>query len=268
MSTPASPSAQSVIVKLRDAGCVFAEDEARLLIAAARTPAELAAMVDRRVAGLPLEHILGWAEFCGLRIAVDPGVFVPRRRTEFLVSRAAAHAPARPVVVDLCCGSGAVGAALVTALDRVELYAVDIDPAAVRCARRNLAEAGGRVYEGDLYDPLPAALRGRVDVLVANVPYVPTEDVGLLPAEARRHEARVALDGGADGLDVLRRVTAAAAVWLAPGGHLLAETSERQAPSALAAVAAGGLTPRTATSAEAAATVVIGTVVIGTASPR
>ncbi len=110
-----------------------------MLISAARTPADLAAMVDRRAAGLPLEHVLGWAEFCGLRIVVDPGVFVPRRRTEFLVRQAAALTRPRAVVVDLCCGSGAVGVALVAALDRVELYAVDIDPAAVRCARPNLA---------------------------------------------------------------------------------------------------------------------------------
>ncbi len=201
----------------------------------ARTPGGLAAMVDRRAAGQPLEHVLGWAEFFGLRIAVDPGVFIPRRRTEFLVRRAAAlarHAagpsgtgPARPpaVIVDMCCGSGAVGAALAAALGRVELYAVDIDPAAVWCARRNVAAAGGQVYQGDLYGPLPARMRGHVHVLAANVPYVPTEEVGLLPPEARDHEPRVALDGGADGLDVLRRVTAAAPEWLAPGGHLLSQ---------------------------------------------
>ena len=271
MSVSSSPLPQSVIVaRLRAAGCVFAEDEARLLISAARTPADLAAMVDRRAAGLPLEHVLGWAEFCGLRIAVDPGVFVPRRRTEFLVGQAAAlvspaapsgQAPARPraVVVDLCCGSGAVGAALVAALHRVELHAVDIDPAAVRCARRNVAGAGGQVHEGDLYDPLPARLQGRVDVLVANAPYVPTEEIGLLPTEARVHEALVALDGGADGLDILRRVTAAAPLWLAPAGHLLVETSERQAPQAVEAVARSGLTPRVARSDELNATVVIGT---------
>ena len=89
---------------------------------------------------------------------------------------------------------------------RAELHAADIDPAAVRCARRNLAAAGGQVYQGDLYAPLPAGLRGRVDILLANVPYVPTGEVALLPPEARDHEARVALDGGADGLEVLRRV--------------------------------------------------------------
>jgi len=252
-----------VVARLRAAGCVFAEDEARLLISAALTPAELTAMVDRRAAGQPLEHVIGWAEFCGLRIAVDPGVFVPRRRTEFLVEQAAAlvrlAAGTPPVVVDLCCGSGAVGAAIAAALGRAELHAADIDPAAVACARRNLAAAGGRVYAGDLYQPLPATLRGRVDVLAANVPYVPTEEVGLLPPEARTHEPLLALDGGTDGLDILRRVAAAAPRWLAPGGHLLTEISERQAQRAAAAVAASGLTPRVAGSDERNATVIIGT---------
>jgi release factor glutamine methyltransferase len=263
------------VARLRAAGCVFAEDEARLLISAALTPAELTAMVDRRAAGLPLEHVIGWAEFCGLRIAVDPGVFVPRRRTEFLVDQAVAlaratagalvrlAATAPPVVVDLCCGSGAVGAAIAAALGRTELHAADIDPAAVACARRNLAAAGGRVCEGDLYQPLPATLRGRVDVLAANVPYVPTEEVGLLPPEARSHEPLLALDGGTDGLDVLRRVAAEAPRWLAPGGHLLTETSERQAPRAAEAVAASGLTPRVASSGGRNATVIIGTRPIG-----
>ncbi|HEY0357286.1 MAG TPA: putative protein N(5)-glutamine methyltransferase [Mycobacteriales bacterium] len=256
-----SPFPRSVIVtRLRAAGCVFAEDEAELLLAAAQTPAELATMVDRRAAGLPLEHVVGWAEFCGLRITVDPGVFVPRRRTEFLARQAAGRVPhsSRPVVVDLCCGSGAVGAALVAALDRVELHAVDIDPAAARCARRNVA-AGGRVYAGDLYEPLPARLRGRVDVLVANAPYVPTAAIGLLPPEARLHEPRVALDGGVDGLDVQRRVAAAAPVWLAPGGHLLVETSERQASRTALTFARNGLIPRVTRCGELNATVVIGT---------
>ena len=294
MSAFPSLCSESVIVrKLRAAGCVFAEDEARLLISAAPTLADLTAMVDRRVAGLPLEHVLGWAEFCDLRVAVDPGVFVPRRRTEFLVRQAAAlidraappadqsaTQPAgkgsasvrlatnptwadpvgpRNVVVDLCCGSGAVGLALVAALHPVELHAVDIEPAAVRCARRNVAAAGGRVYEGDLYDPLPTTLRGRVDVLVANAPYVPTGAIALMPPEARLHEPRVALDGGADGLDVLRRVTAAAPLWLAPGGHLLVETSERQAARTVETFASSGLIPRVASCAELNATVVIGT---------
>jgi release factor glutamine methyltransferase len=185
-------------------------------------------------------------------------VFVPRRRTEFLVRQAASLAPARAVVVDLCCGTGAVGAALAAALDRPEVYAADVEPAAVRCARRNLAGVG-EVYEGDLYDPLPSGLRGRVDILAVNAPYVPTDAVGLMPPEARLYEPLVALDGGADGLDIQRRVAAAASQWLAPGGHLLIETSERQAPHTAEAFARGGLTPRVATCEELDATVAIGT---------
>ncbi len=245
-----------IISRLRAAGCVFAEDEARLLTSTARTAAELAAMVDRRVAGQPLEQVLGWAEFCGLRITVAPGVFVPRRRTEFLVRQAAVLARPGAVIVDLCCGAGAIGAALAAAVERAEVHAADIDPAAVRCARRNLP--GGRVYQGDLYEALPAGLRGRVAVLVANVPYVPSGEIRFLPPEARAHEPRAALDGGADGLDVLRRAAAGARQWLMPGGHLLIETSGRQAPSALAAFAASGLTARVASSADLNASVVIG----------
>jgi release factor glutamine methyltransferase len=264
----ASPSfldRPAIVASLRAAGCVFAEDEAELLISTARTPADLAAMVDRRAAGLPLEHVLGWAEFCGLRIAVDPGVFVPRRRTEFLVHQAdalvrQADREAGPVVVvDLCCGSGAVGVALAALLGPVELHATDVDADAVTCACRNLAAAGGQVYLGDLYEPLPAALRGRVGLLTANVPYIPTEAIGLLPAEARLHEPRVALDGGPDGLDVLRRVAAAAPQWLAPGGHLLVEATERQAAQAAEVFAGYGLAARVASSDELSATVVIGT---------
>ncbi|MGW9174750.1 putative protein N(5)-glutamine methyltransferase [Streptomyces decoyicus] len=259
-------SRAAVVTTLRAAGCVFAEDEAELLLSTARTADQLAAMVERRALGLPLEHVVGWAEFYGRRITVDPGVFVPRRRTEFLVGQAvglgrrtAERSGRPPVVVDLCCGSGAVGTVLAAALDRVELYAADIEPAAVRCARRNITPAGGEVHEGDLFDALPARLRGRIDILVANVPYVPSEEVGLLPPEAREYEPLVALDGGADGLDVLRRVTAAAPQWLAPGGHLLVETSERQAPRAVEAFTRNELLPRVAGSDELHATIVIGT---------
>ncbi|MEU6350844.1 putative protein N(5)-glutamine methyltransferase [Streptomyces sp. NPDC047072] len=258
-SYPSSSSSyDSVVVALRTAGCVFAEDEARLILAAARTPDEVAAMVDRRVAGHPLELVVGWAEFRGLRIAVAPGVFVPRRRTEFLVEQALAQAPDASVVVDLCCGSGAVGAALADALGPVELHAADIDPAAVECARRNIARAGGHAHTGDLFKALPDALRGRVDILAANVPYVPTDEVGLLPAEARDHEPLVALDGGTDGLDILRRVADEATDWLSPGGCLLVETSERQAPQAVTAFTRSGLTTHLAVSEEWYAHVVIG----------
>jgi release factor glutamine methyltransferase len=243
-----------IVDRLRTAGCVFAEDEAALLTAEAASADELEAMVVRRIAGEPLEQILGWAEFRGLRIVVEPGVFVPRRRTEFLVEQAAALLRPGEIVVDLCCGSGAIGAAL-RAAEPIELYAADLDPAAVRCARRNL---GDGVYEGDLYDALPAGLRGRVGLLVANVPYVPTEAVGMMPPEARDHEARMALDGGADGLDLVRRYAAGAPDWLVAGGHVLVETGTDQVPAAVEAFTAAALTPRVATSDEYAATVVIG----------
>jgi release factor glutamine methyltransferase len=250
----------ALVARLRAAGCVFAEDEAELLVAEARTPAELDAMVERRVAGLPLEHVLGWAEFCGVRIAVDPGVFVPRQRTEFLARQAIDLAAQfeLPVVVDLCCGSGALGAVLAANLGAIDLYAADIDPIAVRCARRNIP-GEGRVSEGDLYEALPGALRGTVAILVANVPYVPTAEIPLMPSEARLYEPRVALDGGADGLDLVRRVAAEASGWLAPGGHLLVETGERQAPAAVAIFVAGGLLALVTGSDELEATVVVGT---------
>ncbi|MBT2429487.1 SAM-dependent methyltransferase [Streptomyces sp. CB00316] len=262
MSVHPVSSLPATVAALRRAGCVFAEDEALLLHEAAASPGHLSSLVEHRVAGLPLEHVLGWAEFCGRRLAVDAGVFVPRRRTEFLVAQAAALAPERAVVVDLCCGSGALGVALATEASttpgRVDLHACDVEPAAVRCARRNIGDLG-QVYEGDLFDPLPAALRGRVDVLLANVPYVPTADVELLPAEARVHEPRVALDGGGDGLDVMRRVAAEAPGWLAPGGSLLVEASERQRDAAVQVLRAAGLVPRVVVCEELYATVVIGT---------
>lgn len=251
--------ADDVVARLRAAGCVFAEDEARLLRAEAGSPAELDARVGRRVSGEPLEHVLGWAEFAGLRVAVGPGVFVPRRRTEVLVEEAVALARPGAVVVDLCCGSGALGLAVATSLAEVELHAADVDPAAVACAAANLARVGGRAHPGDLFEALPADLRGRVDLLLANVPYVPSDAIALMPPEARLHEARVALDGGADGLDVARRVIAEAPSWLAPGGSLLFETSERQAVAALESVAAAGLDERLVTADDRGATVVVGT---------
>ncbi|MGI8666903.1 MAG: putative protein N(5)-glutamine methyltransferase [Jatrophihabitans sp.] len=251
-----------VIAELRGAGCVFAEDEAGLLVSAAGTAAELGAMLRRRTAGTPLEQVLGWAEFCGLRIVVEPGVFVPRRRTEFLARQAAALArqvSGVPVVLDLCCGSGAVAAALASMLgdlDDLELYAAELDPAAVRCARRNLA--GVPVLQGDLYQALPARLRGRLDVLVVNAPYVPSEAIAQLPPEARLHEPGLALDGGPDGLDVQRRVIEQAGHWLAPAGQLLIETSRQQSAELAATMTGAGLRGRVSSDAELGATVVIG----------
>jgi release factor glutamine methyltransferase len=226
---------------LRAAGCVFAEDEAAVLRGEARTRGHLELMLARRLRGEPLEQVVGWAEFCGLRVAVAPGVFVPRRRTALLVDLAADHLRDRQgrVVVDLCCGTGAIGLAVADRVEDVDLHAADLDPAAVTCARRNLGE--DRVHEGDLYAALPPSLAGRVDVLVVNAPYVPSEQIALMPTEARDHEHRVALDGGPDGLDLHRRVAAGAPDWLAEDGVLLLETSVEQAEGTLAACAQAGL---------------------------
>ncbi|MCW2935771.1 MAG: putative protein N(5)-glutamine methyltransferase [Actinomycetia bacterium] len=242
---------------------MYAEDEAVILRTAAQSPEELDAMVGRRASGLPLEQVVGWAEFHGLRIAVDPGVFVPRRRSEFLVDTAIALLLALPpqlrVVVDLCCGTGALGLATAAALPGTELHAADLDPAAVACARRNVEPAGGHVYAGDLLTPLPVSLRGHVAVLICNAPYVPTDEIAFMPPEAREHEARVALDGGADGLAILRRVSAETPAWLAPGGFLIVETSQRQAPSMVAAMTAAGLAAQVHSDDETGANVVTGT---------
>ncbi|WP_111766584.1 putative protein N(5)-glutamine methyltransferase [Nakamurella deserti] len=238
----APPSRAAVTATLRAAGCVFAEDEARLLWRAARDgEGDLGAMLARRVAGEPLEVVLGWAAFRGIRVRVRPGVFVPRRRTGFLVDRAAAVLRPGDVLVDLCCGSGAVALALATETGGLEVHAADIDPVAVACASENLDPLGAAVHLGDLYDPLPPALRGRVTVLAVNAPYVPTGAIASMPPEARDHEPPTALDGGPDGVALHRRVAADAPGWLAPGGRLLIETGRDQAPLTAQAVADAGL---------------------------
>ncbi|PRY69569.1 release factor glutamine methyltransferase [Glaciihabitans tibetensis] len=250
---------EEVVTALRSAGCVFAEEEAQLLVAAAPSAAELARMVERRVAGYPLEQILGWVEFYGLRLSVEPGVFVPRRRSELIVREAAAITSPGSVVLDLCCGCGALGRAVASAVDNVELYAADIQPAATQCARRNLASVSGQVFEGDLFAALPRSLRGAVDVMLCNAPYVPSGVIGTLPPEARLHEPLGTLDGGDDGLDVLRRVAADAPNWLRAGGTLLVEASAAQAPVVARFFRRSGLVPRIAHADDLDATAVIGT---------
>jgi release factor glutamine methyltransferase len=235
---------EQVVAALRAAGCVFAEDEAAMLIGTARDEDELAAMVRERATGVPIEHVVGWADFCGVRVAVDPGVFVPRVRTQVLAEQAAAATRPGATVVDLCCGSGAIGLVVAMRVSDVRLYASDVEPAAVTCARRNLAPLkDATVVQGDLFEALPRDLLGTVDVLLSNVPYVPSPAIEYLPAEAREYEPRTALDGGADGLDVLRRVAAEAPRWLAPHGRLFVESSLDQAEIALAIMASVGLRP-------------------------
>ena len=254
------PSPDDLAARLRAAGCVFAEEEAGLLLACGTSGAGLDALVARRVAGEPLEHLLGWAGFCGLRLAVEPGVFVPRTRTALLAEQALAAArdagADRPVVVDLCCGCGAVAAVVAAALPDAEVHAADLDPVAVRVARRNLP--GAAVHQGDLYAALPLRLRGRVDVLVANAPHVPSAAIATMPPEAREHEPLDALDGGPDGLEVLTRIVWEASAWLAPGGRLLVEAGRDQAPAVGAAVDRAGLRPGVVTDDDRGGTVVTG----------
>lgn len=253
----ASSPDPALVAALRAAGCVFAEDEAALLEAEA-APGELPGLLARRVAGEPLEQVLGWAAFGGHRVLVAPGVFVPRRRTEAmarLAVRLLADGPEQPLVVDLCCGTGALGVVLAAELPAAEVHAADLDPAAVVCARRNLPAAS--VHEGDLFEALPAALRGRLDLVACNAPYVPTGRIADMPPEARDHEHRVALDGGPDGLDLHRRVAAQASAWLAPGGVLLLEAGEDQAAASAAACRAGGLVTEVVSDPEAWSTVVV-----------
>ena len=252
---PTLPPAD-VVAALRAAGCVFAEDEARLLVEAARSPTELTSLVDRRVAGEPLEHLLGWAEFCGLRIAVGPGVFVPRRRTELLVRLAAPLLRPGDVVVELCCGAAAVATALAAAVPGLALHAVDIEPAAVACARRNLV--GGARLRGRSRRAAPPVVAGERRRGGRERAVRADRRHRAHAAEARDHEPSVALDGGPDGLDVQRRVVTASLRWLAPGGSLLIETSERQAPLTAAAMADAGLVPRVERSEELDATAVVG----------
>lgn len=209
----------------------------------------------RRVAGEPLETVLGWAAFRGLRIGVAPGVFVPRRRTELVVEAARDLVRAGDVLVDLCCGTGAIAAALAAEVPGLDVRAADLDPVAVACARTNLPEAA--VYLGDLTEALPRSLLGRVAVLTAHAPIVPTSALGLLPPEARDHEPGAALDGGADGLEVLRRVLRQAPEWLTPTGALVTPVAAGQVETVLVDAAARGLTGRVVTDAERDATVVV-----------
>lgn len=249
-----------VVARLRAAGCVWAEDEAALLVEAASSVDHLERMLARRVAGEPLETVLGWVGFLGRRLVVAPGVFVPRRRTELLARLAAARtasaraADGTPVVVEMCCGVAPVAACLDAS--RAEVHACDLDETALACAASNAPHAA--LHLGDLYDALPAGLAGRVLVLAANAPYVPTGRLAAMPAEARDHEPRTALDGGPDGVDLHRRLARDAPHWLAPGGVLLVETSPAQSGLTTGAMAAAGLTTYIETDAEVGGCVAVG----------
>ena len=245
------------MARLRSAGCVFAEDEAALLLGTGCDGAELEALVLRRVSGEPLETVLGWVEFAGRRLTVARGVFIPRRRTELLARMASDHCGPDSVVLELCCGVGPVAATVEVG----EIHLSDLDPSALLCARINVPH--GHVHLSDLYADLPAHLRGRVDVLAANAPYVPTGRIVLMPPEARDHESQLALDGGIQGVDLHRRIAAGAPEWLAAGGVLLIETSQTQAPLTERVMRDAGLTTEVVTDDPVDGCVVAGTVGTG-----
>ena len=246
------PDVVRLAARLRAAGSVWAEDETALLTAAA-SGGRLEELVLRRLAGEPLETVLGWVDFGGLRLAVVPGVFVPRRRTELLARVARDRLPDGGVLVELCSGVAPVAA---YAGAGAEVHVADVDERALACARTNVPQAAAHL--GDLYEALPGGLLGRVDVLAANAPYVPTDEIATMPREARDHEQPAALDGGSDGVDVHRRIAAGARRWLRDGGVLAIETSPRQAPLTAAAMTHAGLGTEVVRDDDLDATVVVG----------
>ncbi|TLM80294.1 MAG: peptide chain release factor N(5)-glutamine methyltransferase [Actinobacteria bacterium] len=206
------------------------------------TPEERATFrdsIERRVAGEPLQHITGEVGFRHLVLRVGPGVFIPRPETEVLVDVVLRHLGVHggeALVADLCAGSGAVALSIAHECEGARVWAVEADPAAAALAAENADRLGladaVTVLTGDLFAPLPADLRGRLDAVVANPPYIPTADLADLPAEVRDREPRAALDGGADGLDTARRIMDGAREWLTPGGVLAMELDESRVADA------------------------------------
>lgn len=211
------------VTALRAAGVVAAEDEAEDLVRVARDRDELAAFVARRAKGEPTAWIVGSVRFAGVDVVIRPGVYVPRWQSQQIAIHAASHlgsdATETALAIDLCTGSGAVGAYLNRSHPGCRVVAVDIDPVAVACARANGLEA----YEGDLFAGVPADIKGRADVVTAVPPYVPERMVDVLSRDVVAHEPLRALLGGRSGLDVARRIVGSAAEWLRTGGALVVE---------------------------------------------
>lgn len=251
--------------RLREAGLVTARQDAEALLArvlgttrlglytTGRAPvpgealAAFDALVARRARHEPLQYLLGETEFSGLVLAVGPGVFIPRPETEELVQRALALGPGTAAtVLDLCTGSGAIACALAARRPHWRVSAVEQARPAAAWARRNVRRLGldgrVRVLEGDLWAPLAGHVPpGAVDLVVANPPYLAAPLVPALPAEVRDWEPRDAIDGGADGLAVIRRLLREGPAWLRPGGAMLVEIGEEHGP---VATALAGADPR------------------------
>ena len=213
----------TTVARLAAAGCVAAEAEAFELTEAASDAGSLEWMLRRRERGEPLPWITGTMTFAGHRLRVDPGVYVPRFQSEDLAARAAARLPARGAALDLCTGAGAIAAHVCAEVAGASVIGVDRDLRAATNARRN----GVPVVVADVRAPLPVRA-GRFDVVSAVAPYVPTNALRFLPSDVRDHEPELALDGGDDGLDLVRAVATAAAVALRPGGWLLTEVGGDQ----------------------------------------
>jgi release factor glutamine methyltransferase len=211
---------RDLVQRLREVGCVAADEEAAALLAQTDDPGALSSAVARRAAGEPLAWILGRTTFGGLDVRVAPGVYVPRWQTEWVARAASSALPDGGTALDMCCGSGAIAMLLAADHPRAHVIGVDIDPDAVRCAYANGIDA----REGDLFDAVPSELRSGFDVIVAVCPYVPT--VG--GAIASTAEPAGALFGGADGLAVVDRVIGRSPAWLAPGGALIVELGAPQ----------------------------------------
>ena len=216
----------SVARMLAAAGSIAPDEEADELIAVAvGDGALLADLVRRRTEGEPVAWLTGAVTFCGVRVGVVPGVYVPRWQTEPLTRRAASLLLPGGVAVDLCTGSGAIAVVLAAAVPSARVVATELEDTAVACARAN----GVEVFAGSLDEPLPDSFEGRVDVLTAVVPYVPTDELRLLPRDVVAFEPRLALDGGVDGTDLLAEVVRRGPRWLRPGGWLLLELGGDQA---------------------------------------
>jgi release factor glutamine methyltransferase len=190
-------------------------------------------LIARRLEGEPLQYIEGTAAFGPLDLLVDERVLIPRPETEGLFELATRMVRTPEVIVDLCTGSGALALALKSQFPAAAVFATDISAEAIEVATFNRYQTGHQVYlaEGDLFDPLPTAILGLVDLIVANPPYVAEVDFSDLPRDVQR-EPRVALVAGPTGLEVIERIGASAASWLRPGGVVICEIGERQGVSA------------------------------------
>ncbi|MDP3969778.1 MAG: peptide chain release factor N(5)-glutamine methyltransferase [Nocardioides sp.] len=262
MSTPVRSLLRAGGQRLAEAGVESADHDAaallahvlgvpraRLVLAPAPSASEVARfeeLLDRRARRIPLQHLTGTTGFRHVELAVGPGVFVPRPETELLAGTAvdaarevAARTGRRPVVVDLCTGSGAVALAVHDEVPEARVHAVELDPAAYSWAERNLRGTPVDLRLGDMADAFPD-LDGDVDVVTCNPPYIPLDAWESVAVEARDHDPALALWSGQDGLDALRVLERVAARLLRPGGLVAAEHADVQGESAPAVFAAAG----------------------------